>query len=132
MPVTITSVYQGKLTVHNTHGPSGSVVETTAPVDNGGTGDLFSPTDLLATALGSCMLIIMGKQALTSGIDFTGASVTVEKHMGDNPRRVSRLVVKFSLPAGLSKDDLTRLERAARTCPVKNSLHSDVEIDITF
>ncbi|MCP4137025.1 MAG: OsmC family protein [bacterium] len=132
MAVEIKSTYIGKLSVKNIHGPSGSEVTTTAPLDNGGTGEFFSPTDLLAASLGSCMLTIMGKVAERNGIDFSGASVSVEKHMTDKPRRVQKLVVGFSLSWEYSENDRRKIEAAAKTCPVAHSIHPDIEVDISF
>lgn len=130
--VKITSAYQGNLTVKNIHGPSQSEVFTTAPVDNGGTGELFSPTDLLATALGSCTLTIMGIVAERNKIDMNGVYVDVEKHMADAPRRVGKLVLNFHLKKSYSGDERKKLENAAKTCPVKQSLSDKTEIELNF
>ncbi len=132
MAVTIDSQYLEKLIVKNIHGPSQSELLTTAPVDNGGTGEYFSPTDLVATALGSCMLTIMGKVAENNDIDFSGTSVSVEKHMSSNPRRIDKLLVNFNLSDVLSDNQRRKIEVAAKTCPVSLSLHPDIEIFITF
>ena len=130
--VEIRVLYEGELHTRCTHGPSGSELETDAPKDNEGRGERFSPTDLLATSLGSCMLTTMGILARRRGWPLEGARVRVEKHMVTAPeRRVGRLVVAFDLPA-LPEDVRPLLERAAYACPVKKSLHPDVAVDVSF
>ncbi len=134
MAVEIQLEYLGDLHCRATHGPSRSVLTTDAPVDNGGKGELFSPTDLVATALGSCVLTVMGLYARRKGIDINGATAQVTKDMTSTPvRRIGRLTVNVSLPKGaqLSADDRAALERAAHTCPVKQSLHSDTAVEIS-
>lgn len=132
MSVEVKSVYQGQLTIQSTHGPSKAQISTTAPTDNGGTGDLFAPTDLLATALGNCMMTIMGLVANREKIDLTGSTIRVEKHMSANPRRVQKVITEFGMPQGLTDVQKKKLAKAADTCPVKQSLHPDVEIEIKF
>ncbi len=125
--------YGGDLHTTCRHGPSGGTLETDAPKDNEGRGESFSPTDLLATALGSCMLTVMGIVARRHGWPLEGAQARVEKHMRTGPeRRVGRLVVRFEMPAELPADARPVLERAAVTCPVHRSLHPDVELDLAF
>lgn len=125
--------YQGQLRCQAVHGPSGSVLSTDAPVDNLGRGESFSPTDLVATGLGACMLTIMGIVAQRQGLDLTGSTVRVTKEMTSSPpRRIARLAVDITVPQRVSADDRRRLENAAHTCPVHRSLHPDVEIPITF
>ena len=124
--------YEGELHTRAKHGPSGSELETDAPKDNEGRGEAFSPTDLLATALGSCMLTVMGILARRKGWAIEGARARVEKHMVVEPvRRIGKLVVEFDMPA-VPEGASTMLERAAHTCPVHQSLHPDVELDIRF
>jgi putative redox protein len=124
--------YEGELHTRAKHGPSGSELETDAPKDNEGRGEAFSPTDLLATALGSCMLTVMGILARRKGWPIEGARARVEKHMVAEPvRRIGKLVVEFDMPA-VPEGARTMLERAAHTCPVHQSLHPDVELDIRF
>ena len=124
--------YEGELHTRAKHGPSGSELETDAPKDNEGRGEAFSPTDLLATALGSCMLTVMGILARRKGWAIEGARARVEKHMVVEPvRRIGKLVVEFDMPA-LPESARTMLERAAHPCPVHQSLHPDVELDIRF
>lgn len=133
MTVEISVVYQGQLRCEATHGPSGVTLHTDAPVDNHGRGESFSPTDLVATALGSCILTILGIQADKHGLDLTGTRVTVEKHMStDTPRRIARLPVRVAVPVELDADMRKRLERAAHTCPVHHSLHADIDKPIDF
>jgi putative redox protein len=130
--VEISISYEGELRTRATHGPSQSTLETDAPKDNEGRGEAFSPTDLLATALGSCMLTVMGIFARRKGWPIEGARARVEKHMVAQPvRRVGRLVVEFDMPK-VPEEARPQLERAAHTCPVHQSLHPDVELDIRF
>jgi putative redox protein len=130
--VEIQVLYEGDLHTRCVHGPSGSVLETDAPKDNEGRGERFSPTDLLATALGSCMLTVMGILARRRGWDVTGARARVEKHMATAPvRRIGRVVLEFQMPP-LPEEARGPLERAAHSCPVHKSLHPEVEVDVRF
>lgn len=125
--------YGGELHTRCVHGPSGGEIETDAPLDNEGRGENFSPTDLLATALGTCMMTVMGIVARRHEWPLEGACVRVEKHMQTQPeRRVGRLVLSFDMPAALPEESRVILERAAHTCPVARSLHPDVQIDASF
>ncbi len=131
--VQINIAYQGQLRCHATHAPSGTTLVTDAPVDNHGKGESFSPTDLVATALGACMLTIMGIVAQRHSLDLSGTTVTVQKEMTlAPPRRISKLTVRIAVPLNLSPDDRTRLENAAHTCPVHRSLHPDIQTPIEF
>ena len=131
--VSIDVTYEGDLHTTSRHGPSGRELGTDAPKDNEGRGESFSPTDLLATALGSCMLTVMGITARRHGWPLDGARAHVEKHMATDPvRRVGRLVVRFAMPPALPEASRPVLERAALSCPVHRSLHPDVEIDVAF
>ena len=131
--VRIEGAYRGDLRCEATHSPSGTSLSTDAPVDNMGRGESFSPTDLVATALGTCILTILGILAQRRGLDLSGATFSVEKHMATEPvRRIGRLDVVVNLPAALAPDDRAALERAAFTCPVHRSLHPDVEAPIRF
>ncbi|MEE9392587.1 MAG: OsmC family protein, partial [Planctomycetota bacterium] len=106
---------------------------TDAPVDNEGLGAAFSPTDLVATALGSCMLTIMGIYAKHHDLDLGGTRVQVTKHMAAQPtRRIGRLEVRFRVKALISKQDQSGLIRAAETCPVAKSLHDQIDIETSF
>jgi len=130
--VAIQVEYAGDLHCRAVHDPSGTEFNTDAPKDNQGRGESFSPTDLVATALGTCMLTTMGILARTLGIDMAGATATVEKEMTPPPRRIGRLTVRIRMPRALSAEDQLKLERAAHTCPVQKSIHPDVETPITF
>ena len=131
--VEITATYQGELHTEAVHGPSGRRLETDAPKDNHGRGESFSPTDLVATALGSCMLTLIGIVARKHDWNVEGTRVRVEKHMVTEPvRRIGKLVLEFHLPAELDDRARKTLERAALTCPVHQSLHPDIELPVTF
>lgn len=130
--VHIDVLYEGDLHTTCRHGPSDATLATDAPVDNEGRGESFSPTDLLATALGSCMLTVMGIVARRKGWKLEGARARVEKEMVTAPaRRVGRLRVEFALPC-LPSEARPVLERAAHTCPVHHSLHPDVDVETVF
>jgi putative redox protein len=125
--------YQGELHCEGLHEPSGSRIETDAPKDNEGRGERFSPTDLVGAALGACMLTVMGIVARRHAWDMSGARAEVEKDMMAAPiRRIARLGVRIEMPAGLPQSARSVLERAAHTCPVHQSLHPDVKIDLHF
>jgi len=129
--VKMTVHYAGDLHCTATHGPSGSVVETDAPVDNQGRGESFSPTDLVATALASCMATLMGIYAKRKDINLTGMRIEVGKEMTQTgPRRIARLPVEVWMPATVAQNPA--LENAALTCPVFQSLHPDIEKPVTF
>jgi putative redox protein len=131
--VKIEGRYLGDLRCEATHGPSGTTLTTDAPVDNMGKGEMFSPTDLLATALGTCVVTTMAIVAQRRGIDFSSARFTVEKHMTVDPvRRVGRVPVTIRMPASYDAETRTILERAAHACPVHRSLHPDVSAPISF
>ena len=101
-------------------------------MDNRGRGESFSPTDLLATALASCMVTTMGIRAEDEGWPFAGTHARIEKHMAADPRRVSKLVVELALPVALDAAARDALEHIAWTCPVKQSIHADIELDLRF
>lgn len=131
--VAIQFEYQGDLHCTAVHGPSGTELNTDAPTDNQGRGESFSPTDLVATALGTCMLTVMGIMARTLNIDIAGTTATVEKEMTTAaPRRIASLTVKIQVPRSVSLEDREKLERAAHTCPVHKSLHPDVQAPVEF
>ena len=131
--VKISIVYQGQLHCDLTHGPSGIVIQTDAPKDNMGRGEAFSPTDLVAAALGSCMLTVMGIAAARHNIDLKGAQVEVSKEMITSPeRRIGSISVTLHMPLGIPPDKRTLLEAAAHSCPVHKSLHPDVKTPIQF
>lgn len=129
---TISGKYIGNKRVEITHNESGAVITTSAPKDNQGDGLLFSPTDLVAASLGSCMLTIMAIVAERNAIPIEGAYFSAEKHMSQTPRRIGSLPVKIHLPDVLTAEQRTRLENAAKTCPVHHSLHAEIEIKVEF
>jgi len=129
---TATARYTGQLRTEATHNASGNVLITDAPVDNHGRGEAFSPTDLVSTALGSCMMTIMGIVAERHSLDLTSVTYDVTKHMSAEPRRISQIDVHFRLPASLTDKDRALLERAARTCPVALSLNPDIRQEVQF
>lgn len=131
--VTIHMEYEGNLHCKAVHGPSVTELNTDAPKDNQGLGESFSPTDLVATGLGTCILTTMGILARTLEIDITGATATVEKEMTmGSPRRIASLATKVRVPQVLSPEDQQKFARAAHTCPVHRSLHPDVHAPIEF
>ena len=131
--VQIDVIYEGQLRTRATHGPSGNSLVTDAPVDNHGKGESFSPTDLVATALGACMATVMGIFAERHAIDLKGMRIVVKKEMIQIPvRRIGRLPTEIHVPLPASHPHRSALERAALTCPVYASLHSDVEKPVTF
>ena len=132
--MTSTIVYNGDLRTEMVHLQSGSTVITDAPTDNHGKGQAFSPTDLMATALGSCMLTTMAIGTLSRGINIDGASATVNKIMSsDAPRRVVKIEVVITMPDNAySEEEKNLLERIARACPISHSLHTDLIQDLTF
>jgi len=120
--------YKGNLRTEATHLKSGNVIVTDAPIDNQGKGEAFSPTDLAATSLASCIMTIMGIAAARHDIDMEGAEATVTKVMDSNPRRIKEIAITLTMPQG----DYTTahkkiLEAAAHHCPVGLSLHPDTE-----
>lgn len=122
-----TITYVGGLRTNATHIRSGNSIVTDAPPDNNGKGEAFSPTDLLATSLGCCMLTVMGIVAERNGIVLEGTRVNIEKIMAANPRRVAEIVVHLHFPKhNYSPKEKELLENTARTCPVAQSLHPDL------
>jgi len=125
--------YQGDLHCRALHGPSQHSLKTDAPTDNGGEGGSFSPTDLVATAYGTCVATILGLQAKKCGIDLTGMLVEVTKEMTvSNPRRIARLSTVVRMPIQKSADPKCVLEQSVASCPVGRSLHPEVEKPIAF
>ena len=133
--MTATVLYNSDLRTTCTHLQSGSHFETDAPVDNNGKGERFSPTDLMATSLATCMLTVMGIKARTMGLDMNDASVNVEKIMKSEPRRVGGINLTFFIPDALTAiDEKTKsiLKNTADTCPVAKSLHPDIEVNVDW
>lgn len=127
-------VYQGSLHTEAEHCASGSIIETDAPVDNNGKGERFSPTDLAATSLATCMLTVMGIASKDKPYSLDKTVVELEKIMGTSPRRITEIRIRMVFPEGLhiSKGEQAYLERVALNCPVSKSLHPDIKQDITF
>ena len=124
--------YTGELRTSCEHIRSGNSFITDAPLDNNGLGKAFSPTDTVATGLGSCMITVMGIKANRLGVDLTGSTVEIIKHMASDPRRIAKIEAKLMLPAEVSEKNKKILEHTARTCPVIYSLHPDIEKKISF
>lgn len=131
--VRIDVIYEGALRTRASHAPSGSTLLTDAPKDNMGKGESFSPTDLVATALGTCIGTTMGIVAARHDVDLTGMRITVIKEMVTDPeRRIGKLNTVIHVPQDPGPDMRARLERAATHCPVHHSLHPDVALPILF
>jgi putative redox protein len=130
---TATARYAGHLRTEATHVASGTIIHTDAPTDNHGRGEAFSPTDLVSTALGACMMTIMGIVAERHEWNLVDSTYDVVKHMStEAPRRIAQIDVVFKLPASLSATERALLERAAHTCPVTLSLHPDIVQNVVF
>lgn len=125
-------IYKNNLRTEAQHIASGQKIITDAPLDNNGKGEAFSPTDLVATALASCMITIMAIAAEKNGINISETSASVKKIMGTNPRTISDIVIEIKMSKDLALKDRKRLEKAALACPVHKSLHPDMNKEITF
>ncbi len=133
--MTSTVLYNGGLRTTCTHLQSQSSFETDAPMDNNGKGERFSPTDLLATSLATCMVTVMGIKARSMGFDLDGVKVDVEKKMKADPRRVGGINLTYTIPdtlQKLSEKDIAILKNVGLTCPVQKSLHPDIEVNIDW
>lgn len=133
--MTSTVVYDGDLRTTCTHLRSGNAFETDAPVDNNGKGERFSPTDLMATSLATCMITVMGIKARTMGFDLNGIKIEVEKIMKADPRRVGGINLFFHIPGNLKDlDDKSKqiLKHTGNTCPVQQSIHPDIEVNVDW
>jgi uncharacterized OsmC-like protein len=131
--VTMHIEYTGDLRTTVLHEPSGTVIQTDAPTDNQGKGECFSPTDLCATALGSCIITTIGIKGLQKGWDITGSKVKVEKIMSsDTPRRIGQLNVEVRIPDRFSDQDKKHMINIAHACPVHQSLHPDVLLNVSL
>lgn len=131
--MTATVTYLGELRTEATHLLSGTKIITDAPPDNQGRGEAFSPTDLCATSLASCMMTIMGISARNHGLDISGAKASIHKIMAADPRRIARIVITMAMPKnGFDEKQQKLLEKAALTCPVAFSLAEGIEQDIAF
>ena len=133
--MTSTVVYNGELRTTCTHLRSGNSFETDAPVDNNGKGERFSPTDLMATSLATCMITVMSIKARTMGFDLAGVKIDVLKIMKADPRRVSGIELTFHIPGSLLNTDektKTILKNTGMTCPVALSMHPDIEQKVNW
>ena len=124
--------YVGDLRTVCIHLQSGTQILTDAPTDNHGKGEAFSPTDLVATALGSCMVSIMGIKSKDLNVDLKDSTVSITKIMQSEPRKIAKIEVILSMSIETSEKNKAILERAAMTCPVLLSLHPDIEKDVVF
>ena len=131
--MTIETIYTGELRTQATHLASQNTIITDAPLDNNGKGEAFSPTDLLAASLGSCMLTIMGISANAHGFSIDGTKISITKIMAANPRRVGEIIVDFTFPMNNESDkEKNLIEKAAASCPVALSLHPDLKQTVQF
>ena len=133
--MTSTVLYTGELRTYCTHLQSSSSLETDAPVDNNGKGERFSPTDLLATSLATCMVTVMGIKARTMGIDLKDVKIDVKKNMKPDPRRVGSIDLTYHIPdhlGSLPEKEIAILKHTALTCPVQKSIHPDIEVNIDW
>jgi len=131
--MTIETIYTGELRTQATHLASQNTIITDAPIDNNGKGEAFSPTDLLAASLGSCMLTIIGIAANTHGFSIDGTRISINKIMAANPRRIGEIVIDFTFPLNsYNEKEKLLIEKAAATCPVALSLHPDLIQTVNF
>ncbi len=132
--MTATILYEGNLRCNAKHLQSGSAIETDAPTDNRGKGERFSPTDLVCTALGTCMITTMAMKANDMGIELKNTTIEVTKHMASEPRRIAKIDIALTFPHDISLDEKSKtiLQRVGDNCPVIKSLHPDVEVNATY
>lgn len=130
--VKMTGIYEGEKHCLLTHGPSGAHISTDAPKDNNGRGEAFSPTDLVGAALGSCMLTVMAIGAEKDGVNLVNSRFSVEKEMIQTPRKIAKLTVVLHMPQNIPIDYRRKLENIAMNCPVKLSLHPEMQIPVQF
>ncbi len=128
--MTATIIYKGNLRCEASHLQSGTIIETDAPIDNRGKGERFSPTDLLCISLASCIVTTMAMKASDMDIDLTNTKMEITKHMITDPRRVGKIEIILNFSPTLNLDEKQRiiLQRSGDNCPVKKSLHTDVEV----
>ena len=130
---TVKTTYLGDLRTENIHLQSGCKIITDAPTDNRGRGEAFSPTDLLATALGNCIMTIMGIKAMDNGIDLVGTEIEITKIMANYPRRVAEVIIEFNFPKkGYSEEEKQLIESVAGVSPVPLSVHPNMKQTIRF
>ncbi len=133
MGTTVKTTYLGDLRTENIHLQSGSKIITDAPTDNRGKGEAFSPTDLLATSLGNCIMTIMGIKAMDNNIDIAGTELNITKIMASDPRRVAEVVMEFNFPdKGYSQEEKEMIESVAGISPVPLSVHENLKQTIIF
>lgn len=131
--VLIQVVYDGKLHCTAIHEPSGSIIQTTAPKDNMGEGNLFSPTDLFAASTATCIATVLGIYAARKGWNLEGMRINVSKEMSTTPpRRIGSLKTEIWIPGSFTDEEKVQIEKVAHTCPVHLSLHPDIQAPITF
>ncbi len=132
--MTTSITYEGQLRCTAVHNQSKSSIETDAPTDNKGKGERFSPTDLVCTALGTCILTTMAIRAKDMGLELTGTTVDVQKYMStEPPRRIVKIEVTVNFPAShFEEKDMATMERIGNNCPVTRSLHPEIEQVITY
>jgi putative redox protein len=132
--MTATILYEGNLRCSATHLQSNSVIETDAPTDNRGKGERFSPTDLVCTALATCMVTTMAMKAADMGIELKDTVVEVKKYMASEPRRIAQIDVLVSFPKTLVTEEKDKiiLQRTGDHCPVMKSLHPDVKVNAVY
>ncbi len=132
--MTTSITYEGQLRCTAVHNQSKTSIETDAPTDNKGKGERFSPTDLVCTALGTCILTTMALRAKDMGLEITGTTADVQKHMSaEAPRRIVKIEVAVTFPAShFEEKDMATMERIGNNCPVTKSLHPDIEQVITY
>ena len=132
--MTATILYEGNLRCNAIHLQSKSAIETDAPTDNKGKGERFSPTDLVCTALATCMVTTMAIKATDMGLELKNTTIDVKKHMVAEPRRISKIDVAVSFPKDLNPEEKDKiiLQRVGDNCPVVKSLHPDIDLNITY
>ena len=124
--------YLGDLRTSSVHLQSGTEILSDAPTDNNGKGEAFSPTDMVANALGSCMMTIMAIKSKELDVDLCGSTIEITKVMNAEPRRIGKIIVDIKMAAVATEKEQTILERAAMTCPVFLSLHPEIQKEISF
>jgi len=124
--------YLGDLRTSSIHLQSGTEVLSDAPTDNNGKGEAFSPTDMIANALGSCMMTIMAIKSRDLNVDLVGSTIEITKVMNAEPRRIGKIIVDIKMAVSATEKEQTILERAAMTCPVFLSLHPEIQKEISF
>jgi putative redox protein len=132
--MTSSIIYKGQLRCQATHLQSGSIIETDAPSDNRGKGERFSPTDLLCVSLATCIVTTIGLKAADMQIDLSDTNIEVTKHMLSDPRRVGKVEIKIQFPNTLHLEEKERIifQRVGDNCPVKKSLHPDVDVVVEY